>query len=287
MNNRIEVRKTHKLFIAGKFPRSESGHTFSWEAPDGAATANICRASRKDFRDAVTAARSAHQGWSSRTAYNRGQIIYRCAEMLEGRSAQFCEELRLQGASSPAAHQEVAQAIDLLIYYAGWADKYTQIFSRVNPVAAPYFNFTVPEALGVVAIVAPRESGLLGLLASLAPVIVGGNTCVVLAAKDYPLCAVSLAETLHTSDIPSGVVNLLTGLRSELLEQFAAHMDVNALVYFGDDRDEITLAENSAADNVKRVTVCGTTEWEGTEALSPYSILRTQDIKTTWHPIGL
>lgn len=287
MSKRLEVRKTHKLFIAGRFPRSESGHTFHWEAPDGTTAANICRASRKDFRDAVTAARDACPGWEERTSYNRGQILYRCAEMLEGRSAQFREELRLQGASPSAARKEVARAIDLLIYYAGWADKYAQIFSRVNPVAAPYFNFTVPEATGVVAVLAPRESGLLGLLAALAPVITGGNSCVALAARDYPLCAVSLAETLHTADLPAGVVNLLTGFRRELLEPFATHMDVNALVYFGDDRAEITQAENSAAENVKRVTVCGRADWEGAAALNPYAILRTQDTKTTWHPIGL
>ncbi len=285
MGKRLDVRKTHKLFIGGSFPRSESGRTFRWEAPDGAAAANICRASRKDFRDAAAVARAAFAGWAGRTAYNRAQIIYRCAEMLEGRSAQFREELRLQGASATAARKEVSGAIDLLIYYAGWADKYGQLFSRVNPVAAPYFNFTVLEATGVVAVVAPSESGLLGLLAALAPVITGGNTCVALAARDYPLCAVSLAETLHTADLPAGVVNLLTGFRVELLAPFATHMDVNALVYFGDDRTEIAQAESSAAENVKRVAVCGRAEWEGAAALNPYAILRTQETKTTWHPI--
>ena len=188
--------------------------------------------------------------------------------------------------SASAARKEVARAVDMLIYYAGWADKYGQIFSRVNPVAAPYFNFTVPEATGVVAVVAPRESGLLGLLAALAPVITGGNTCVTLAARNYPLCAVSLAETLHTADLPAGVINLLTGFRRELLEPFASHMDVNALVYFGNDSAEISLAESSAAENVKRVTVCGRSEWEGAAALNPYAILRTQETKTTWHPVG-
>ncbi len=172
MNKRLDVRRTHKLFIGGRFPRSESGRTFRWEAPDGAST-NICRASRKDFRDAVTAARGAFPDWSGRTAYNRGQILYRCAEMLEGRSAQFREELRLQGSTAAAARKEVTSAIDLLIYFAGWADKYNQIFSRVNPVAAPYFNFTMLEATGVVAIVTPHESGLLGLLAALIPTIAG------------------------------------------------------------------------------------------------------------------
>ncbi|MDP6792700.1 MAG: aldehyde dehydrogenase family protein [Anaerolineales bacterium] len=284
-SKRLDVRKTHKLFIGGSFPRSESGRTFRWESPDGA-VANICRASRKDFRDAVTASRGAFRGWTGRTSYNRAQILYRCAEMLEGRSSQFHDELRLQGASPSAARKEVARAIDLLIYYAGWADKYGQIFSRVNPVAAPYFNFTVPEATGVVAVFAPSESGLLGLLAALTPVITGGNTCVVLAARDHPLCAVSLAETLHTADLPAGVVNLLTGFRAELLEPFATHMDVNALVYFGDDIAEIAQAETSAAENVKRVAVCGRADWEGADALNPYAILRTQETKTTWHPIG-
>jgi len=285
MSKRLDVRKTHKLFIGGRFPRSESGRTFRWDASDGSA-ANICRASRKDFRDSVTAARGAFPGWAGRTSYNRAQIIYRCAEMLEGRSTQFREELRLQGVSASAARKEVARAVDMLIYYAGWADKYGQLFSRVNPVAAPYFNFTVPEATGVVAVVAPRESGLLGLLAALAPVITGGNTCVTLAARNYPLCAVSLAETLHTADLPAGVINLLTGFRRELLEPFASHMDVNALVYFGNDSAEISLAESSAAENVKRVTVCGRSEWEGAAALNPYAILRTQETKTTWHPVG-
>ena len=285
MVNRIDVRKTHKLFIGGRFPRSESGRTFRWEAPNGEA-ANICRASHKDFRDAVTSARGAFPGWAGLTAYNRGQIIYRCAEMLESRSAQFREELRLQGASAATARKEVARAVDLLIYYAGWADKYSQIFSRVNPVAAPYFNFTVVEATGVVAVIAPRESGLLGILAALVPIISGGNTCVALAARDYPLCTVSLAEMFHTADIPAGVVNLLTGLRADLLETFATHMDVNALVYFGDNHAEIAQIETRSAENVKRVTVCGRTDWEGGPALNPYAILRTQETKTTWHPIG-
>ena len=286
MGNRIDVLKTHKLFIGGRFVRSESGRTFRWESPSDKAT-NICRASQKDFRDAVTAARGAFPGWAGRTAYNRGQIIYRCAEMLEGRSAQFREELHLQGMSPATARSEVARTIDLLIYYAGWADKYGQIFSRVNPVAAPYFNFTVLEATGVVAIIAPRESGLLGLLAAIVPIITGGNTCVVLAARDYPLCAVSLAETLHTADLPAGIVNLLTGCRSELLEPFATHMDVNALIYFGDQHTEIVQVESSATENVKRVTICGRSDWEGEDALNPYAILRAQETKTTWHPIGL
>ena len=287
MSKRVDVLKTHKLFIDGRFPRSESGRTFLWQAPRRAATANICRASRKDFRDAVTAAREACTSWANRTSYNRGQILYRCAEILEGRSAQFREELRLQGNSAASARKEVAGAVDLLIYYAGWADKYAQVFSHINPVAAPYFNFTMPEATGVVAIIAPLESGLIGLLAALAPVITGGNTCVALAAQDFPLCAISLAETLHTADLPPGVVNLLTGFRAELLDPFATHMDVNALVYFGNDSTEITQVESSAAENVKRVTVCGRTDWDGITAHNPYAIMRTQDTKTTWHPIGL
>lgn len=286
MSKRLDVRRTHKLFIGGRFPRSESGRTFRWEAPDSAAAANICRASPKDFRDAVTEARSAFPNWAGRTPYNRAQILYRCAEMLEGRSEQFRDELRLQGASAASARKEVVLATDLLIHYAGWADKYCQIFSRVNPVAEPYFNFTVPEPTGVVAVIAPSESGLLGLLAAITPVITGGNACVALTATGHPLCAVSLAETLHTADIPAGVVNLLTGFRSDLLEPFATHMDVNALVYFGDESTEITQVESSAAENVKRVTVCGRADWEGRTALNPYAIMRTQETKTTWHPIG-
>ena len=286
MNDRIDVRKTHKMFINGKFARSESERTFSWTTSDTKDSTNICRASRKDFRDSVLAAKNAFSGWSSRTAYNRAQIIYRCAEILEGRSAQLVEELHAQGLDPDDAQLEVRQTIDLLVYYAGWADKYQQLFSSVNPVSAPYFNFTALEATGVVAIIAPRESGLLGIVSAIAPTLVGGNTCVTLISEEHPLCTASLSETLHTSDVPAGVVNLLTGFRSELIEQFSTHMEVNALIYFGEDKDEITQIETNAAENVKRVSICARHDWEYESSLSPYAILRTQETKTTWHPIG-
>ena len=282
----MDVRKTHKMFINGKFARSESGRTYNWTTPDNKDSTNICHASRKDFRDSVSAAKNALSGWSARTAYNRAQIIYRCAEILEGRSAQFIEELRAQGLNTEDATEEVRQTIDLLVYYAGWADKYGQLFSSVNPVSAPYFNFTVLEATGVVAIIAPQESGLLGIIAAIAPTLVGGNTCVALISQDHPLCASSLSETLHTSDVPAGVVNLLTGFRSELIEPFSTHMEVNALLYFGEDNNEITQIETNAAENVKRVSICTNQDWEDKSSLSPYAILRTQESKTTWHPIG-
>jgi acyl-CoA reductase-like NAD-dependent aldehyde dehydrogenase len=286
MDDRIDVRKTHKMFIDGNFARSESGRTYNLTTQDSKESINICHASRKDFRDSVSAAKNALSGWSARTAYNRAQIIYRCAEILEGRSAQFIEELRAQGLNPEDAHKEVRKSIDLLVYYAGWADKYGQLFSSVNPVSAPYFNFTVLEATGVVAIIAPQESGLLGIIAAIAPALVGGNTCVTLISQERPLCASSLAETLHTSDIPAGVVNLLTGFRSELIEPFATHMEVNALLYFGEDNDEITQIETNAAENVKRVSICTKQDWKDESSLSPYAILRTQESKTTWHPIG-
>jgi acyl-CoA reductase-like NAD-dependent aldehyde dehydrogenase len=284
--SRVPVDKTYKIYIDGKFPRTESGRYFALEDADGVVIANICRGSRKDFRNSVVAARTAFAGWSAASAYLRGQILYRIAEMLEGRSEQFVTELMLQGESKRHAQKEVDAAIDRLIYYAGWSDKYQQIFSSVNPVSSSHFNFSVLEPTGVVAVLAPDDSGLLGLVSNIAPVIVGGNTCVVLASEQMPLCAVSFAEVLHASDVPAGVVNILTGFRDELTEHFASHMDVNAVVYCDGDAEDAKAIQEQAANNIKRVIDRVDTDWGEASAQNPYLIKQTQETKTTWHPIG-
>jgi acyl-CoA reductase-like NAD-dependent aldehyde dehydrogenase len=263
--SRLPVAKTYKLYVGGSFPRSESGRTYEVEG------ANVARASRKDLRDAVRAARKAQPGWASLTAYNRGQVLYRVAEMLEGRRAEFTDLV--------GDEDEVAAAIDRWIWYAGWADKLAQVLGASNPVAGPYFNFTIPEPMGVVGLVAPEESPLDGLVARLAPAIVGGNTAVVLASERHPLAAVTLAEVLATSDVPGGVVNLLTGRKEELSPVLAAHMDVNALDLVGADGDRAEL-ERLAADNVKRVIRAG-------EGQSPWHAAAFLEMKTVWHPIGV
>lgn len=287
MNKRLDIRKTYKLYIGGKFPRTESGRYIKWTAPKDGQVLNICRGSRKDFREAVVAARKAFPDWRNRTPYNRAQILYRIGEMLEGRRDQFLAELTLQGASRRQARKEMDAAIDRLIYYAGWADKYQQVFSSVNPVAMSYFNYTLPEATGVVSIIAPENSSLLGLTSAVAPVIVGGNSCVVLPSNSMPLCSITFAEVLHSSDVPGGVVNIITGLRSELLEQFASHMDVNAVVYFGDDAGEVKLVQEKSALNVKHAVLLPETDLSKDAAQGPYHILKTQELKTTWHPVGV
>jgi len=263
--SRLPVRKTYKLAIGGKFPRSESGRTYEVEG------ANVALASRKDVRDAVRAARGAFPGWAAATAYNRGQVLYRVAEMMEGRKAEFAE---LTG--DPA---EVDAAIDRWVWYAGWADKLAQVLGASNPVAGPYFNFTVPEPMGIAGIVAPEEPPLVGLVSRLAPALVGGNVAVVLASEHRPLAAVTLAEVLSTSDVPGGVVNLLTGRKRELAPVLAAHMDVNALDLAGADGDAAEL-ERLAADNVKRVVRNG-------EGQSPWHAAAFLELKTVWHPIGV
>lgn len=283
---RLPVAKTYKLYIDGKFPRSESGRYYPLERGDGGVIANVCRGSRKDFRDAVVAARNAQAGWSRASGYLRGQILYRAAEMLEGRAAQFAAELALQGAGRREAGAEVAAAIDRLVYYAGWADKYQQVFSTVNPVSTSHFNFSVLEPTGVVAIIAPERSGLLGLVSNVAPAVAGGNTCVVLASRSLPLSAISLAEVLQACDFPAGVINVLTGFREELVEPFASHMDVNAIVCGDLDAKSAGRIQELAADNIKRVVLRGGTDWDAPAAQSPYAIGDTQEIKTTWHPIG-
>lgn len=285
-SKRIAVAKTYKIYIGGKFPRTESGRYFTLEDKKGKVIANMCRGSRKDFRNAVVAARNAQTGWAKTSAYLRGQILYRIAEMLEGRREQFIAELKLQGATQRAAETEVDQSIDRLIYFAGWTDKYQQIFSAVNPVSSSHFNFSVLEPTGVVSILAPDDTSLLGLIANVAPAIAGGNTCVVLASESKPLSAVSFAEVLHASDVPGGVVNILTGFRAELTEHFASHMDVNAVIYCDGSKAVAKTVQVLAADNIKRVIARNQVDWSG-DAENPYLIRDTQEVKTTWHPIGV
>lgn len=284
-NERIAVAKTYKIYIGGKFPRTESGRYFTLEDAKGNVIANICRGSRKDFRNAVVAARNAQAGWAKTSAYLRGQILYRIAEMLEGRREQFVAELKLQGSTKRAAEKEIDQSIDRLIYFAGWADKYQQVFSSVNPVASSHFNFSVLEPTGVVAILTPDESSLLGMISNVAPAIAGGNTCIALASESMPLCAISFAEVLHASDVPGGVVNILTGLRDELTSQFASHMDVNAVVYCDGGKAVAKTVQELASDNIKHVIARNRVDWNN-DAENPYLIRDTQEVKTTWHPIG-
>lgn len=280
---RLPVMKTYKIFIGGKFPRTESGRYYQPKGADGRPLANVCRSSRKDVRDAVTAARGAFGGWAGRSAFNRGQVLYRIGEMLEGRRAQFVHELVLHGASPRDAEAEVSAAIDRWIHYAGWCDKYQALFSSVNPTNTSHFNFSVYEPTGVVGILAPGDGALLGLVDVIAPVIAGGNTSVVTASERKPLPAVTFTEVLATSDLPGGVVNLMTGFRSELLKPLVAHMDINALVVADATKEERILLDTEATCNLKRVVhrpLDG-----GMEGRSPYFILDTQEVKTTWHPI--
>jgi len=282
---RLEVLKTYKIYIGGKFPRTESGRYYIAENSKGEKLANICLSSRKDFREAVVAARGAFGDWSSRAAFNRGQILYRIAEMLEGRKAQFIDELIKQDATKEEAEKEVELSIDRLIYYAGWCDKFQQLHSTVNPVASSHFNFSVPEPTGVVSVIAPQKNSLSGLVSVIAPIIAGGNTCVVLASFTKPLCAVTLAEVLATSDVPGGVVNILTGKVSELASYFADHMDVNALIFCEDDAVIQKMMQEKGSLNMKRVIFYNKINWLADNGQSPYFIMDTQEIKTTWHPI--
>ncbi|MEO8150050.1 MAG: aldehyde dehydrogenase family protein [Bacteroidia bacterium] len=284
---RLSVNKTYKMYVDGKFIRSESGRYFKLEKKNGETIANICRASRKDFRDAVVVARKAQPEWSKKSAYNKGQILYRIAEVLEGRKAQFIESFLLQGVSQTIAEQEITAAIDSLVYYAGWCDKYIQLFSSVNPVESSHFNFSYPEPTGVVGLIASETSGLLGLVSLIAPAIIGGNTVIVLADEKFSLTATDFTEVLHASDVSSGVVNILTGYKSELLKQFATHMDVNAVVYGGKNGEELKTLQLNAALNVKRIINNYYENYFSAEAQNPYHIMDTQEIKTTWHPVGL
>ena len=281
---RLEILKTYKIFIGGAFPRTESGRYYSPLDQKGQPLANMCLSSRKDFRNAVVAARKAFGSWSEKTAFNRGQILYRIAEMLEGRKAQFVEELVKQGSTEPTAKKEVELSIDRCVYYAGWCDKYQQVFSSVNPVASSHFNFSALEPMGVVGIIAPQTNGLIGLVSTILPVIAGGNTCVVLASENLPLCAITFAEVLATSDLTGGVVNILTGSEKELVDQFHSHMDVNAVVYAGGNKDHAFKIESGAECNVKRVFVYENDFTEEADE-NPYYITDLQELKTTWHPI--
>ncbi|MEY3343042.1 MAG: hypothetical protein RL090_726 [Bacteroidota bacterium] len=285
-NKRLAVNKTYKLYIGGKFPRTESGRYFKLESKNGELIANVCRCSKKDVRDAVVAARKTFGEWSKKTAYNRGQILYRIAETLEGKKAQLIDTLCRQGMKSAAALVDVEGAIDRVVYYAGWCDKYQQIFSSVNPVESSHFNFSYPEPIGVVTIIAPEDSGLLGLVSSIMPAIAGGNTVVVLASSQYPLTAIEFAEAIHASDVPGGTINLITGFRNELLGGLSNHMDVNATVYCGNDAAEVALVKANASMNVKRVVHHHFKNWSDADAQSPYMILDLLETKTTWHPIG-
>ena len=280
MAGRLPVAKTYKLFIDGAFPRSESGRTFPVHGPDGTLLANAARASRKDLRDAVRIARAAQEGWAARTAYNRGQVLYRVAEMLEGRRAELASLLSDTGLATEAAEEEVEASIDRWVWYAGWSDKVHHVLGTVNPVAGPYFNFTVPEPTGVVGLVASGRPALLGLVSRLVPAIVGGNAVVVVTGGDASLIAVTLGEVLATSDVPAGVVNILTGDRAELLPWLISHLDVNAVDLTGADDELEAEVVAGAAANVKRV-VFGDVEEE-----SPYAIADFLEMKTLWHPIG-
>jgi acyl-CoA reductase-like NAD-dependent aldehyde dehydrogenase len=285
--SRLTVRKTYKLYIGGAFPRSESGRSYVVTSSKGDFLANASRASRKDARDAVTAARKAFPGWSGATAYNRGQILYRVAEMLEGRRAQFVAELvDADGVSARRAGELADATVDRLVWYAGWSDKIGAIQGAANPVAGPYFNLSTSEPTGVVAVVAPQEGPLLGLISVIAPVIVTGNTCVVVASERAPLPSITLAEVLATSDLPGGVVNLLTGKVAELAPWLSSHMDVNAVDLTGCPDELAVSCEQDAAENLKRVLrPQGKTDWQAQPTLD--RMTKFLETKTIWHPIGI
>lgn len=283
---RLSVLKTYKIYVGGKFPRTESGRFYIVKNAAGEPLANACKCSRKDVRDAILAARAAQHGWAGRGAFNKSQILYRIAEMLEGRRAQFVDELTQLGVAASAAAAEVAQSVDRLVYYAGWADKYQQVFASVNPVNSSHFNFSLLEPTGVVTAICPDAPGLLGLVSVIAPLIVGGNSVVALASTRDPLTAVTFGEVLATSDLPGGVVNILTGDAADMLTTMADHMDVNAIAYAGDDAAARTKVKTLCAGNVKRPIVLRDVDWTSEAAQSPYRILDAQEVKTTWHPVG-
>lgn len=281
---RISVLKTYKLYIGGAFPRTESGRYYTLTDKKGKPLANMCLSSRKDFRNAVVASRKAQDGWAARSGFNRAQILYRIAEMLEGRRIQFEQELRDMGFSATAAGSEVQEAIDTWVYYAGWCDKYQALYSSVNPVSSGHFNFSVPEPMGVLAVVAPESSPLSGLCTLLASLVSGGNALVVLTSENKALCAITLAEVLATGDLPGGVINLLTGKSDEILPHMASHMDVNGL-WVARDGIEITSARKQCAVNVKRFVALAEKELKGDIGRTPEFIKQSCEIKTTWHPI--
>ncbi|MFN2384937.1 MAG: aldehyde dehydrogenase family protein [Thermoanaerobaculia bacterium] len=284
----LEVRKTYKLYVGGEFIRSESGRSDPIETSSGDFLANVSRGSRKDLREAVRKARVAQPGWASASAYNKGQILYRMAEMLEGRSVSFEEILReTRGVTPAAAKREVRATIDRLLHYAGWSDKYVAILGTVNPVASSYFDFSVPEPTGVVAIVAPETPDLLGLVSHLAPVIVSGNAAVVLLSQEYPLASLEFGEVLATSDLPGGVANLISGRKDELVPHLARHMDVNAIADAGGDKTLSKAIGEDAAVNVKRVKAYRIADYFADDAQGLDPIEAFTEIKTTWHPIGV
>ena len=281
---RLEVLKTYKVYIGGKFPRTESGRYYSPKNSKGEILGNICLCSRKDIRNSVVAARKAFGGWSERAANNRGQILYRIAEMLEGRKAQFIEELMVQGSTKSQAEKEVLLSIDRLIYYAGWCDKFTQVLGSVNPVASSHFNFSMHVPTGVVGILADQKTSLIGLVSLIAPVIAGGNTCVVVASEKLPLCAITFSEVLNSSDVPGGVLNILTGTCNEMMKPLTTHMDVNAMIYSGTDKNIVKELKESSALNLKRIRHYDM-DWMKADSQDLYKISDFQEVKTTWHPI--
>lgn len=283
---RIPVHKTYKVYINGQFPRTESGRYYDLKNKAGKVLANVCLCSRKDFKNAQVAARAALTSWSGKTAFNRSQILYRIAEMLEGRRVQFIEELMLQGLSKSKAEAEINLSIDRIIYYAGWCDKFQQLFSTVNPVASHHLNFSVPEPTGTISVIADDKSPLLGLVSVMAPIIAGGNTCVILASTSHPLCAVTLCEVLATADLPAGVVNVLTGTSGELHAHFSSHMDVNAMIYCRNNKDELKTIQQNCSLNVKRFFHWNR-QWSSPLEQNPYLIFDLQEVKTTWHPLEM
>ena len=280
MSNRIDVKKTYKLFINGAFPRTESGRTYEIKNSKGVFIANPCLASRKDLKDAVVAARAAQSGWNKASAYNKGQILYRIAEMLEGRRSQFVEEIVLvTGVTKAKAEKEVTESVDRLVWYAGWTDKLSSLSGALNPVAGPFYNFTIPESMGVIAAIAPETPSLLGLIDAIAPIIVGGNTVVILASTKAPLSAMNFAEVIATSDVPAGVINILTGKKEEIAPWMASHMDIDGLDISGlapKSQGDIRIA---GAENLKRIY--------SFKSADPGRILAYLENKTVWHPIGL
>ena len=280
MSNRIDVKKTYKLFINGAFPRTESGRTYEVKNAKGVFIANPCLASRKDLRDAVVAARAAHSGWNKATSYNRGQILYRIAEMLEGRRAQFVEEImNITGVTKVKAEKEVTDTVDRLVWYAGWTDKIASLSGSTNPVAGPYYNFTIPESIGVVAAIAPEAPSLLGLIDVIAPIITSGNTVIVLASSKAPLSAMTFAEVLATSDLPAGVINILTGKKDEIAPWMASHMDIDALDISGLPAKQHPAIKVAGAENLKRIY--------SFKPVDPGRIIALMEAKTVWDPIGL
>jgi acyl-CoA reductase-like NAD-dependent aldehyde dehydrogenase len=280
MSNRIDVKKTYKLFINGAFPRTESGRTYEIKSAKGVFIANPCLASRKDLKDAVVAARAAQSGWNKASAYNKGQILYRIAEMLEGRRAQFVHEIILvTGVTKVKAEKEVTDSVDRLVWYAGWSDKLSSLSGALNPVAGPYYNFTVPESMGVIAAIAPEAPSLLGLIDAIAPIIVGGNTVVVLASTKAPLSAMSFAEVIATSDVPAGVINILTGKKDEIAPWMASHMDIDGFDISGLAAKSHGAIRIAGAENLKRIY--------SFKSVDPGRILAFLENKTVWHPIGL